>query len=180
MSKQNEILNFWYVEIEQAQWFIKDDAFDEMIKARFLSDVENAIAGDYDDWSKEPQGCLALILLLDQFTRNIFRDTPRAFEGDKKAIAFCLQGIERGYLEELEELQAWFFLLPMEHSETLAIQEASLPLFKKYPPDDVFEYAVKHHAIVERFGRFPHRNEILGRNSTPEEIAFLQEPGSSF
>lgn len=151
-----------------------------MMRERFLKDIQNAIAGEYDAWAEMPEGRLALILLLDQFTRNIFRDTPDAFSGDEKALKLCLDGIRLGYLDILKERKVWFFLLPMEHSETLAIQEASLPLFKKYPPEDCYQYAIPHHDIIARFGRFPHRNEILGRKSTTEEIEFLKEPGSSF
>jgi len=180
MNKQNEILNFWFEECEEDDWFKKDNAFDKKIRDRFLIDVEKAMAGEYDSWSGTPEGMLALILLLDQFTRNIFRDTPRAFAGDEKALALCLEGIERGYLDELKGQKVWFFILPMEHSEDMEIQKAGLPLFKKYPPDDVYQYAVAHYNIIERFGRYPHRNKILGRASTPEEIEFLKQPGSSF
>jgi len=180
MTRQEAVLNFWFSECDEKQWFEKDDAFDQMMRDRFLSDVENALAGDYDDWVETAEGRLALILLLDQFTRNIFRDTPQAFAGDEKALALCLEGIERGYLDILKERRVWFFLLPMEHSEDIEIQKTSLPLFKKYPPEDVYQYAVAHHDIIERFGRFPHRNKILGRESTPEEIEFLKGPNSSF
>jgi len=180
MNKQDEILHFWFEECEEKQWFEKSDDFDAMMRERFLDDVEKALLGGYDDWVDTLNGRLALILLLDQFTRNIFRDTPRAFAGDDKALSLCLDGIQLGLLEELSDHRVWFFILPMEHSEVLAIQEASLPLFKKYPPEDCYEYAVKHHEIITRFGRFPHRNNILGRQSTAEEIEFLKEPGSSF
>ena len=180
MNKQDEILDFWFSECEEEQWFKKSDAFDQMMRDRFLDDVEKALAGDYDDWAETPNGRLALILLLDQFTRNIFRNTPRSFAGDEKALKLCLDGIRLGFLEKLDGHHVWFFILPMEHSEVLAVQEASLPLFKKYPPEDCYDYAAAHHDIIARFGRFPHRNEILGRESTPEEIEFLKEPGSSF
>jgi len=180
MSKQNEVLNFWFEECEEEQWFQKDAAFDGMMRERFLDDVERAIADDYDYWAETPEGRLALILLLDQFTRNIFRDTSRAFAGDDKALALCLEGIELGLLEILKGHRVWFFILPLEHSEDMEIQKMGLPLFKKYPPEDCYQYALAHYEIIERFGRYPHRNKILGRESTPEEIEFLKQPGSSF
>jgi len=176
----DEILSFWYEESTPKQWFMKDDAFDAAIATRFKDTVEAALAGQLDRWVDNAEGCLALILVLDQFTRNIFRNSPRAFSGDEMASALSLRCVERGYIEHDTEEYRTFMLMPMMHSESIEIQDRSLPLFKKWTPEQVYEYAVKHRDIVARFGHFPHRNSILGRPSTPEEVEFLKEPGSSF
>lgn len=175
-----EVLDFWFKETAHKQWFEKNHQFDETIRSRFGNTIEDALNGKLQHWSNSDEGTLALILLLDQFTRNIFRDSPRAFAGDPIAIKSTLCAIKDGYLERNEINHRYFLLMPMMHSEDIEIQNASLPLFKKYAPPNAYEYAVKHRDIVEKFGRFPHRNAVLQRKSTPEEITFLQQPGSSF
>ena len=151
-----------------------------MIKNRFSSAIEDAINGKLDSWEETETGCLALIILLDQFTRNVFRDTPRAFAGDERALALSQLCFNNDYLTNLDIHRRQFMLMPMMHSENLAVQDTALPLFKKYASEKDYEYAEKHRDIIARFGRFPHRNVILGRKSSNEELEFLKQPGSSF
>lgn len=176
----NAVLTFWFEESTSEQWFKKSDTYDELIASRFGMLVEKALIGKLDDWQSEKEGLLALILLLDQFTRNIFRDSPKSFAGDEQALELSLEGQRRGYLKELNDNERHFLLVPMMHSESLDIQNASLPLFKQHTNDNVYGYAVAHRDIIEKFERFPHRNQILDRTSTQEEIEFLKQPGSSF
>ena len=180
MAEKKEILNFWFKECKPEQWFKKNEDFDQMIENRFSSAIENAIAGNLGNWEESETGCLALIILLDQFTRNVFRDTPRAFAGDKRALALSQLCCDKDYLTNPDIQRRQFMLMPMMHSENLAVQDAALPLFKKYASGKDYEYAEKHRDIIVMFGRFPHRNVILGRKSTNEELKFLKQPGSSF
>jgi len=180
MAEKEEILNFWFKECKPDQWFKKNEDFDQMIEKRFSSAIENAIAGNLGNWEESETGCLALIILLDQFPRNVFRDTPRAFAGDKRALALSQLCCEKDYLTNPDVQRRQFMLMPMMHSENLAVQDTALPLFKKYASGKDYEYAEKHRDIIARFGRFPHRNMILGRKSTNEELEFLKQPGSSF
>lgn len=180
MPEYHEVINFWFHEITPEHWFKKDDDFDALIKAKFDKSIAHAMAGRLDSWADSDAGCLALIIVLDQFTRNVYRDTPRAFAGDEMALALSLRCKERGYLDHPDANWRHFMLMPMMHSEDIHIQDASLPLFKELTTDRTHEFAVKHRDIVARFGRFPHRNAILGRPSTEEEIEFLKQPGSSF
>ena len=178
--EQEDILNFWFAECTPEQWFKKDSEFDKILEARFAGTVERALAGRLDSWADSDSGCLALILLLDQFTRNIFRDTPHAFAGDEKALELSLRCYENGCLGNADIHWYRFMLMPMIHSEDIAVQDASLPLFKKLNVQNVYDYAVRHRDTVVRFGRFPHRNSILGRSSTTEELEFLTQADSSF
>jgi len=180
MAEIEEILNFWFKECKPEQWFKKNEDFDQMIKNRFSSAIEDAINGKLDSWEETETGCLALIILLDQFTRNVFRDTPRAFAGDERALALSQLCYNKDYLTNPEIHRRQFMLMPMMHSENLAVQDAALPLFKKYASKKDYEYAEKHRDIIARFRRFPHRNVILGRKSSNEELEFLKQPGSSF
>jgi uncharacterized protein (DUF924 family) len=182
-----DILAFWFGPVphaERAEWFRKDGAFDASIRGRFGAAVEAAIGGAYEDWSATPHGALALILLLDQFPRNIHRGTPRAFDGDARALEIAGRAVGAGHDRALDAFERWFCYLPFEHAESLAAQERSLALFAALAAEtgrrDPLVWAEKHAVIVRRFGRYPHRNAILGRASTPEEVAFLREPGSSF
>ena len=174
------VIRFWFEETEPKQWFLKDEAFDQLIKDRFEPLVTSALSGQLDQWSETPQGNLDLILLLDQMTRNIYRNHPMSFAGDDMALAFCLKGVQRDDMKVLPDAHIRFLLMPMMHAEDLAIQDNSLPLFQKYCDELTYDYAVRHRDIIARFGHFPHRNAILGRPSTEEEIAFLTEPNSSF
>ena len=141
---------------------------------------EDALEGKMDNWENNETGCLALIIVLDQFARNMFRHTPRSFTGDKRALDLSIKCCEKDYLKNPDPHKRLFMLMPMMHSENLAIQDAALPLFKKYTSERDYDYAEKHRAIIGKFGRFPHRNFILGRESTKQELEFLKQPGSSF
>ena len=191
MSQVDEILGFWFGSPQDEDygksrkiWFIKDPTFDQEIQTRFRADYEQAAAGELDHWQETPQGCLALIILLDQFPRNMFRSTPQAFATDPKALAVAQNAIAKGFDQELPFVQRQFFYLPLEHSENLEHQHQAVELFRPLSQDpetaSFFDYAVRHREIIERFGRFPHRNPILRRNTTPEEAEFLKQPGSSF
>lgn len=190
MTAPQEILDFWFGApgtpehgTARELWFRKSDATDATIRERFGPDVEAALAGQRHDWQRGPREKLALLLLLDQFTRNMFRDTPRAFAGDPQALALAQAMVARGDDRLLVPLERWFVYLPFEHSESLQVQEECLRLCRQLVADgqpDALVWAQKHYDVIARFGRFPHRNEILGRASTPEEIAFLQQPGSRF
>jgi uncharacterized protein (DUF924 family) len=180
MVETADILDFWFDECNPEQWFKKNDEFDKLLDSRFGSTVEDALSGRLDGWEETEEGCLALILVLDQFTRNIYRDTPRAFSGDKKALELSQKCCDNGHLANPDLHRREFILMPMMHSEDIAVQEASLPLFKELGSVEGYEYAVKHRDVIAHFGRFPHRNVVLGRQSTNEELEFLKQPGSSF
>ena len=179
-KSSSTVLAFWFEDSEPEQWYSKDAAFDDAIREGFEPTITAALASRLDSWADDAAGCLALILLLDQFTRNIYRDSPRAFSGDEMALALSLRCIDRDYLAHENPTYRQFMLMPMMHSEDLAIQERSLPLFERLTNPKTHEYAVKHRDIIARFGRFPHRNAILGRPSSDEEVEFLTQPGSSF
>ena len=176
----DEVLNFWFNECTPEQWYKKDADFDALIFRRFETAVSAALKGEVEAWQTDLKGCLAVILMLDQFTRNIFRNTPKAFLGDKKTLELSLVCHDKGYLQHDNPTYRQFMLMQMMDSEDIAIQDQSLPLFKDFTIERIYEYAMKHRDIIERFGRFPHRNEILGRISTEEEIEFLKQPRSSF
>ena len=176
----DDVLKFWFEDSTPGSWFGKDPDFDTEIERRFGQTITKALAGRLDRWADTAAGCLALIIVLDQFTRNVFRDTPRAFAGDEMALALSLRCVERGYVEHPDEAYRQFMLMPMMHSEDLSVQDRSLPLFRKYCSARTHDYAVRHRDIIAMFGRFPHRNKILGRPSSDEERAFLTQPGSSF
>ena len=178
--KKNDILLFWFEETSPICWFKKDPSFDTLVRNKFENSVRKALNGKYDHWANDSPGCLALILLLDQFTRNIFRDTPHAFSGDEIALGLSLRCIERKYISHSDENWRRFMLMPMMHSEDLNIQNASLPLFEAHTSKETYSYAIAHRDIIAKFGRFPHRNNILGRPSSIEEQLFLKQPGSKF
>lgn len=186
-----EVLEFWFGTAggtghgqPRREWFAKNEAFDRQIRERFRAQIEAALAGRLADWAGNPQGALALVIVLDQFTRNSFRDTPRMFAGDAQALDLARRIVAQGWDASLPPLQRWFCYLPFEHAEDLAMQRESLRLFGLLRDDPgaggALEWAQRHYDVIERFGRFPHRNEILGRASTPAEIEFLNQPGSRF
>ena len=156
----DEVLNFWFNECTPEQWYKKDADFDVLIFRRFETTVSAALKGEVEAWQTDLKGCLAIILMLDQFTRNIFRNTPKAFSGDKKALELSLVCRDKGYLQHDNPAYRQFMLMPMMHSEDIAIQDQSLPLFKEFTSVRIYEYAIKHRDIIQRFGKFPHRNEI--------------------
>lgn len=182
----DEVLDFWFGADPPAvrdYWFRKSDAFDDAIRSRFGTAIEAALSGTLDEWSAAPEGTLALIVLLDQFTRNAFRDTPRAFAGDAAALGHARRLVGAAADRRLTTLRRWFVYMPFEHSEELIDQYESLRLFGELARDGLdapLEWARRHFEVVRRFGRFPHRNEILGRASTAEELEFLKGPGSRF
>lgn len=177
---KEDIITFWFEEISPEQWFKKDKEFDAMLLERAGTTVIKALNGQLDRWSKTSTGSVSLVILLDQFTRNIFRDTPKAFSGDEMALVLSQKSINSKWFSELSMTFKQFLLMPMMHSEDISIQEKSLPLFKQHANNRTYEFAVKHRDIIAKFGRFPHRNLILSRPSTEEELMFLNEPGSSF
>jgi uncharacterized protein (DUF924 family) len=180
-DQAGEVLAFWFGETQPRQWFAKDAAFDALLRERFLGLTRQAIAGELDAWNTEPTGALALVLLLDQFPRQIWRDTAMAFAGDPRALALSLMAVELGWLEtEAEQARRQFWLMPLMHSEDLTVQEAALPLFERFSDPRTADIASRHRDVIARFGRFPHRNAVLGRVSSAEELAFLQTPGSRF
>ena len=180
MPTFKEILDFWFAECDPEQWFGKDPAFDNEIRTRFESAWHDAVSGHLDHWAQQPDSCLALVILLDQFPRNMYRGTVRMYESDAKALAFAKQTIASGQFTTLPADGRKFLFLPLEHSENLSDQQACLELMATLGDEENLGYAKRHLEIIERFGRFPHRNAILGRSSTPEELTFLEEPGSSF
>jgi uncharacterized protein (DUF924 family) len=187
-----DVLDFWFLPQDDPAclkprhvWYQKNPAFDAQLHARFGSRVERALEGGLPDWRRDVHGALARILLLDQFPRNIWRDTPRAFSGDARALAAALDLIDSGRYMRLHAIEREFVYLPLMHSENLGMQERSLALFttlaQEHPAShNALDYAVRHRGIIARFGRFPHRNAILGRSSTSQETEFLKQPGSSF
>ena len=191
-GEADTVLDFWFgapgsSEFGSARkaWFMKDAAFDAAIRERFGALVERALRGELEAWGDEPRSSLAQILLLDQFTRNAFRGSARSFAGDARALAAASRMVGSRQDEALAPFMRAFVYLPFEHAEGLAMQDEAIRLFTKLANDapehaDMLDYAHRHRAVIERFGRFPHRNEILGRQSTAEEIAFVKQPGSGF
>jgi uncharacterized protein (DUF924 family) len=186
-AEARAVLDFWFGpdDRQRAEWFRKDPDFDTHIRTRFGPLIDQALAGLLDAWAAAPESALARIVVLDQFTRNAFRDTPRAFAGDALALQAARELVTRGFDRHLPARWRGFAYLPFEHAEDLQAQGESLRLFAALAderPDlaDLLTWARKHQEIVVRFGRYPHRNAILGRPSTDEERAFLAEPGSSF
>jgi len=180
------VLDFWFGDGGiRAEWFRKDEVFDTQIRERFGPLIERAVAGELLDWQASPQAALARIVLLDQFTRNVHRGSARAFDGDALALGAARAMVASGWHLALPPVQRCFVYLPFEHAEDLAAQDEALRLFTALAAEapeleSNLDYARRHRVIIERFGRFPHRNAALGRASTPEEIAFLQQPGSGF
>jgi uncharacterized protein (DUF924 family) len=184
-----DVLLFWFGPAatrgqRDARWFRKDDAFDRECRERFLPLHERAAAGALYRWENEAQGSLALILLLDQFPRNMFRGTPRAFATDSLALEAARRAVAQRFDKDMLPVERMFLYLPFEHSENLADQvlacELTKPLEAFPETEDAYRYALAHRRIIERFGRFPHRNAILARDSTSEETEFLKQPGSGF
>jgi len=174
LATADEIIAFWR-EAGLEQWFPPDAAFNQTCRTRFLRTHEAAARGDLNEWELTPEGALAVVLLLDQFPRNMFRDTRRAYATDPAALDAADRAIEKGYDAQVEPALRRFFYLPFMHAEDLAAQERSVALNAASGDADAAQWARHHHDIVARFGRFPHRNAVLGRESTPEELVFLQE-----
>ena len=175
-----QVLSFWFEELQPAQWWRVDPALDALIRDRFGEMLRAAKAGELADWRSTPEGRLAEIIVLDQFSRNMHRGTPDAFAADGLALALAEEAVESGADRALSPDRRGFVYMPFMHSESLAIHERAVALFSAPGFTENLKMELRHKAIIERFGRYPHRNQILGRKSTPEEEAFLQEPGSSF
>ena len=180
MNRYKSVLNFWYHELTPKDWFAKSDELDQKIKEDFRSLLEEGASGALSSWEQSPLSMLALIILLDQFSRNIYRDTNLAFSNDQQAIALAKKAVKFGFDKELKRDQAVFMYMPYMHSEDLKIHEEAIVLFEQEGFENYLKFEIKHKIIIERFGRYPHRNEILGRESTKEEKEFLTQEGSSF
>ena len=195
----DEILMFWFEEKESSApqidarmdiWFGDDPNFDAQIKKEFSDDVTRASAGELDHWAREPRGRLALILLLDQFRRNIYRNKPEAFKKDKAALKLCIEGASAKMDQQLSAIQKVFFYMPLQHSESLKVQKKSCEIYRhlansvsptqKETFNTVAHFAELHADIIEQYGRFPHRNKILGRKNTPEEDEYLAADAPTF
>ncbi len=175
-----EVIQFWFEEIEPKQRFVKDLEFDELIRSRFAETHSQAIQGLLYSWREHPLDALAEIIVLDQFSRNMFRDKADAFASDTLALILAQEAIRRKFDAELSSTQKAFLYMPFMHSESAEIHKIALFLFDQPGLEDNFNFEVRHKDIIDRFGRYPHRNDILGRESTEEEREFLQQPGSSF
>lgn len=175
-----QIVDFWFKEIDPAMWFKKDDDFDRLLHTRFGQVWQAAAKGELAAWRRTVSGRLAEIIVLDQFSRNLFRNTPRSFSCDGMALVLAQEAVATGEDVNLTVEQRGFLYLPFMHSESAVIHQQAVALFRELNNGDQLEYELRHKAIIDRFGRYPHRNQILGRESTPEELAFLQQPGSSF
>jgi uncharacterized protein (DUF924 family) len=176
----SDVLQFWLAESGPDRWFKKDPAFDESIRRRFLALHEAVASCDPDTLLSDPRTALAAILVLDQMSRNMFRDTPRAFAADARALWLAQEAIARGFEAGLTRDERMFLYLPFEHAEDAEAQARCVTLMATLDDPELVKWAEAHQRIIERFGRFPHRNRILGRASTPEETEFLKQPGSSF
>lgn len=180
-ARQEALLAFWFAPAHKEKWFARDEAFDAELRRRFGALHEAAARGELEAWKKTPRGCLALIILLDQLTRNFQRGSPRSYVNDAAALALAKEAVARGHDAALDESERAFLYMPFEHSEKLADQERGVELIAGLAADPGWhKFAVMHRDIIARFGRFPHRNAILGRESTAEELAFLKQLGSSF
>lgn len=175
-----QVLAFWFEEVDPGMWWAAEPAFDEMLRERFLSTLESAARGELFSWRANPQGRLAEVIVLDQFSRNIYRNTARAFSQDPMALALSQEAVSLGALERLQPEERAFLLMPYMHSESPRIHVEAERLFREWTPEESYRFELRHKAIIDRFGRYPHRNEILGRESSPEEIEFLRQPGSGF
>ncbi len=179
---QRDILDFWFEETQPAQWFQVNPEFDAVIKDRFDDAYDKGARGIFDDWKTDSDGCLALCILLDQFPRNMYRGTPKAFATDGRALVVAKFALAKGFDQVLVPIKRRFLYLPFEHSENLNDQRKCVELFDKMKKDDPlgYDYALRHLKIIEQYGRFPHRNKILSRMNTPEEEEYLAKAGSGF
>lgn len=174
------VIDFWFKELEPSSWFVKDEGFDALLRERFLSCYQQAIKGELYQWRTCPQGRLAEIIVLDQFSRNMFRDRPEAFSSDTIALVLAQTAVAAGCDQPLSPQERSFLYMPYMHSESAKVHEIAVQLFSQPGLERNLEFELRHKTIIDRFGRYPHRNKILGRVSTPEELEFLAQPGSSF
>jgi uncharacterized protein (DUF924 family) len=175
-----DILDFWFKEVSPAQWWKAAPEFDRLVEARFLPVLQQAARGELFRWRDTAPGRLAEIIVLDQFSRNIWRGTPQAFSQDAMGLVLAQEAVRADALSQLQPDQRAFLLLPYMHSESPLVHGEAEALFREHAPASNYDFELKHKAIIDRFGRYPHRNEILGRASTAEEQVFLKQPGSRF
>ena len=177
-----EVIRFWFEESQPQQWFQKNESYDQEISERFMVTYDMAKKDLCADWTKDADGVLALCLVLDQFPRNMFRGTAKAFETDEKALLISKEALHRGFDSVLSPVKRKFIYMPFMHSENIEEQKRCVSLFDAMKDDDPmsYEYAVKHMEVIEKFGRFPHRNAVLGRESSEEELNYLKLPGAGF
>lgn len=175
-----DVLNFWFNEIDTKLWWKKDDEFDQLCRDRFGDLHLQARQGELFRWRDNARGRLAEIIVLDQFSRNMFRDTPEAFACDPMALMLAQEAVRCGADQPLDVAWRAFIYMPYMHSESAKIHLEALRLITSLGNENTLKFELRHKDIIDRFGRYPHRNKILGRHSTPEELVFLQQPGSSF
>ncbi|OAT35991.1 DUF924 family protein [Proteus myxofaciens] len=180
MNPYQPVVTFWFDECTPEQWFKKDATFDNEIQRRFGDLCLSASRGELASWRETIEGRLGEIIILDQFSRNIWRDTPQAFAQDNMALVLAQEASRLPDYLALTPTKRKFVIMPFMHSESAKIHEDAITLFSQLNDEKTYEYELRHKEIIDKFGRFPHRNKILGRESTPEEIEFLQQPGSSF
>ena len=179
MSAQR-VLSFWFNETNPENWFKKDLKFDDQVKALFQGTYNEVVSGNTASWRKTAQGRLAEIIVLDQFPRNMFRDTPQAFASDEIALNLAREAVRLGEDEMLNPTEKAFLYMPYMHSESKKMHQEALRLYSQRGLEENLKFEILHKNIIDRFGRYPHRNKILGRKSTPDELEFLKQPGSSF
>lgn len=177
MTTLQEVLEFWFNETKPDQRFMKDLAFDALVKKRFEETYWSILKGETKDWRNTPEGRLAEIIVLDQFARNMFRDTAQAFEGDELALFLAEEAIEVGADQKVDEDKRVFFYMPYMHSESAEVHKKALQIFEQHGDAETLDYEKKHKAVIDEFGRYPHRNQALGRRSTPEEKLWLEKGG---
>jgi len=180
MIETKSILDFWFIECSPKMWFKKRDEFDALIRIRFLNSIKKSLKTNIEDVNIALDTYLSLIILLDQFTRNVFRNSSKSFEGDNKAVKLTKIAIDNNFIKGSNHHYNSFFLMPLMHSENILDHKLGLPLFKKFTNENTFKFALKHKDIIDKFDRFPHRNNVLGRISTKSELEFLKLPGSRF
>lgn len=174
------VLRFWFEEAGPERWWQADPAFDEAIRARFAATHARAAQGELHGWRAQPRGRLAEVIVLDQFSRNLFRGSPLAFAQDLAALVLAQEAVAAGQHLQLAPVERAFLLLPYMHSESREIHQVAERLYREHAPPGNYDFELRHKAIIDRFGRYPHRNATLGRASTPEEAEFLKQPGSGF
>ncbi|NQZ01478.1 MAG: DUF924 domain-containing protein [Bdellovibrionales bacterium] len=176
----SDVIQFWFEDLQPKQWFTKDNKLDLEIKQKFEDSIKAAKQGELFSWRQSAEGRLAEIIVLDQLTRNAYRGLPECFEADPIAVVLSQEAYFGNHYLQVDESRRSFFFMPLMHSESKAVHELALEVFSMPGYEGTLEYEMKHKAIIDRFGRYPHRNEVLGRESTAEEIEFLGQPGSSF
>lgn len=180
MSEQDVVLSFWFSPAAQKHWFARSEAFDAQVREELGPLHERARKKELEAWRNDPEGALAMVILFDQVPRNLHRNSAQAFATDGLALEVAREAIARGFDQAVDAARRFFYYLPFEHAEDAAVQAESVRLIEGLGNAYYTQYAIKHREIIDRFGRFPHRNAVLGRTSTPEEIEFLKTPGSSF